>query len=824
MRIDDDISAADALALLSVPELDPAGLSRRRFLQLVGIGAGVGVALDAVERSLPRWMSPGSVGEALAATPLGGPDDVLVVVGMHGGNDGMNMVVPYADPVYATYRGGVAVPANSVLALDGNVGLHPNLAYLKSLWDSGTLAVVQGLGYPNPDLSHFNSMAVWMSGRAGAPPSTGWLGRWLDLAGSAAGQFGVVTVGSSLPLHLIGASRRGISIPEDGFGFGGVQGDAARQAQDARLYAGVTAFSSTSAGRGTWHDAIAAVERAQIDVAHQVSPAFQGTLPPERLASKLTVAARLINAGIGIRVLDVPHLSDFDHHSGEPAEHADRMAELDAGLAAFFAALDPGKVGKVTVMTFSEFGRTPWANDSAGTDHGTAAPHLVLGARVKGGIYGDHPPLVTAGGQLLARWERLEHTVDYRSYYATMLDGVLGGGADTVLGGSFDRLDLFRAAGSFGGVPGAGSGEIGAPTELIGVVPARLLDTRAGGGTPLGQGETITLPVVGNRGVPAAATAAVLNVTAVGATASTFVTVSPSGAPRPETSSLNVAGPEPVPNLVFVKLGGGNVDIYNNAGETHVVVDVVGYFRAGEDHRFAPLPPARVLDTRDGNGAPAGAVGPGAAIDVAVAGRAGVPDDAASVVMNVTVTEPTSSGFATVYPAGASRPDASNLNFVPGQTVPNLVVAKLGDGGRVTIFNSAGATHVVADVLGSFGPSGSANFVALQPARLLDTREIGEPVGQDPHVLTVRGRGGVPASGVSAAVVNLTATESTSVGYVTAFPAGQAVPTASNLNVAPGLTRANLAIVKLGDGGAIALFASAGTTHLVADVVGYFTS
>src|SRR5262249_12222098 len=158
--------------------------------------------------------------------------------------------------------------------------------------------------------------------------------------------------------------------------------------------------------------------------------------------------------------------------------------------------------------------------------------------------------------------------------YATMIDGLLGGGASTVLNGTFEKFDLFRPPPT----TGAGGGGGAAIAQFVGMVPARLLDTRGGAGTPIGPAAAIHAPCSGQKGVPADAVAAVLNVTAVGATSPSYLTVWPTGIDRPTASSLNVAGGDVVPNLVIAKLGSGSVDIYNNNGAVHCVVDVVGYF------------------------------------------------------------------------------------------------------------------------------------------------------------------------------------------------------------------------------------------------------
>jgi hypothetical protein len=247
--------------------------------------------------------------------------------------------------------------------------------------------------------------------------------------------------------------------------------------------------------------------------------------------------------------------------------------------------------------------------------------------------------------------------------------------------------------------------------------------------------------------------------------------------------------------------------------------------------RFNPLPPARVLDTRVGTGAPAAKIPGGGAIDLQVTGRGGVPATGVSaVVLNVTVTEPDVAGWLTAWPAGEARPLASNLNFVRGQTVPNLVVVKVGAGGKVSLFNSAGATHVVADVGGWYGASGAtagSRYHPVAPSRLLDTRVgLGSllsmllPTGT--LDLQVTGRGGVPATGVTAVAVNVAVTQPLSGGWLTAWPSGDPLPLASSLNFAAGQTVANLVVVKVGPDGKINFFNGGGGLHVIADVAGWF--
>lgn len=249
---------------------------------------------------------------------------------------------------------------------------------------------------------------------------------------------------------------------------------------------------------------------------------------------------------------------------------------------------------------------------------------------------------------------------------------------------------------------------------------------------------------------------------------------------------------------------------------------------------FVPITPARLLDTREGTGGNITPLGQQVFTELDVTGVGGVPETGVSaVVMNVTVDNPTDSSFLTAWPSGEGRPIVSNLNFVPGQTVPNLVTVKVGANGRVNLFNSTGWVHVIADVVGYYTttpPSGGGRFTSLTPTRLLDTRNgegtggaVGPVPGGQSIDLQVTGVGGVPASGVTGVALNVTVDGPTGSGFVTTWPAGEPRPNASTHNFVPGLTVANLVLAKVGAGGKVSLFNSAGSTHLVADVIGYFS-
>jgi hypothetical protein len=372
------------------------------------------------------------------------------------------------------------------------------------------------------------------------------------------------------------------------------------------------------------------------------------------------------------------------------------------------------------------------------------------------------------------------------------------------------------------------------PSYYVPLNPSRILDTRNGTGgnlVALGAQVATEVQVAGVGGVPeTGATAVVLNVTVNAPTALGYLTVWPSREPMPVVSSLNFTPGLTVPNLVTVKLGAnGKVNVFNPSGASHVIADVVGYYTATSTPggRFTAVTPGRVLDTRNGTGRGglAAPVGPNSSIDVLVTGLAGVPASGVSAVaLNVTVDQPTATGYLTVWPTGSPQPLASSHNFTPGATVANLVLAKVGTGGRVSIYNPAGTTHVVADVVGYFSSQGGL-FVPVTPARVVDTRDgrggwLG-PLGPGTTLTApIAGVGGVPG-GASAAVVNVTSADSSWRSYVTVWPAGENRPEASTLNPRPGVAVPNAAYAKLGADGQLSIYNDGGSTHMIVDVFGY---
>jgi len=374
----------------------------------------------------------------------------------------------------------------------------------------------------------------------------------------------------------------------------------------------------------------------------------------------------------------------------------------------------------------------------------------------------------------------------------------------------------------------ASSEVIPAPGLFTAVTPTRVLDTRTPPATVLRQSSPVPLKVAGvtvaSTTIPADAVAVVANVTVTEPTGAAFLTVYPGGTNRPDASNLNFVPGQTVPNLVLAKVGlNGQIMLYDSFGSTHVIVDVVGYYTASVGSAFTSVAPARFLDTR--SGAPVGTT----PVPLKVAGRTvgstTVPPDATAVVANVTATESTASSFVTVYPAGIDRPTASNLNVVAGQTVPNLVVVKVGAGGNIMLFNSFGTAHVIVDIVGYYGPTSTSRLTSVAPSRILDTRPSSALGGGEARPLTVAGRqiGSITIpQDVTAVVANVTVTQSTASSFVTVYPAGIDRPTASNLNVVAGQTVPNLVVVKVGADGNIMLFNSFGSAHVVVDVVGYY--
>ena len=364
------------------------------------------------------------------------------------------------------------------------------------------------------------------------------------------------------------------------------------------------------------------------------------------------------------------------------------------------------------------------------------------------------------------------------------------------------------------------------PGRYTPIAPTRILDTRNAVGvstrTPLAGGHTLSLAAAGVHGVPATAIAVALNLTATQGTSSGFLTAYADGGSRPNASDLNWSIGATVPNFVVVPVVDGKINLYNGgAGSVHLVADLAGYYSlAGDD--YTATDPSRVIDTRNGTGtAHAVPVQPGQIVKLnlstAFPGVTGI--DAAT--FNVTVTQPSKSGYLTVYPDGASRPTASNLNWVAGQTTANSATV-VNQNGTIDFYNnSSGTIQLIVDTFGYYRAGTSFAFGTQDPKRILDTRHgIGTPtmkaLGPHQSITFNAGQHGID-------LFNVTVTSGTSSGYLWLAQAGSS-PTTSNLNWAPGQTVANTALVSVGDLGQVTVYnGGSGTVHVIVDELGAFT-
>ena len=425
---------------------DDAGMSRRRFLTGLGVGGSAAVAAG---YGLTVWRDGGS--PAPGATPattaprLGGghPDRTLVVVELGGGNDGLNTVVPMADPAYRTLRPTLGI--TDAIALDDSIGLHPGLAKLAARYQAGQVAIVEGVGYPDPNLSHFASLGYWWSGVPGESGNAGWLGRYLDGTVGFDDPLAAVGIGP-LPSPALLGNRSFATTIADATGLQPALPAWVDTPDDliAAWARFVPAAPDASTTLGGVQQAIALTVEARRELAGTLhdegsdataAEAPEAYVRKESASAPLGLAAQLVVADRAPRVIYVNGLGDYDTHQGEAQRHPVLMQDLDAGLETFFTTLDgAGASDRALVMTVSEFGRRPSENGS-GTDHGTAAPHFLIGSTVKGGRYGAPPSLTQ-----LDDHGNLVFTTDFRSLYATALQDWLGVEAEAIVGRGFGPL------------------------------------------------------------------------------------------------------------------------------------------------------------------------------------------------------------------------------------------------------------------------------------------------------------------------------------------------------------------------------------------------
>lgn len=433
--------------------MNPTLHTRRRFLRTSILGGALAWTVPAfLERTFFSLDALAADSAIQTATGKDGP--ILVIVQLAGGNDGLNTLVPFENDAYFRARPTLAIPKSKVLRLSDGFGLHPELAGLKSLHDDGHLAVVQGVGYPNPNRSHFRSTEIWQTASdANKTERHGWLGRYFDSCCEGTDPAVGISIGSAqAPQSFSAGKRRGISFANPSqfrFDLGKTSdpdaaGEFFRSVNeiDHDMQGGSIGMLDGSPDMAG--DALDFLQRTALDATVSSDKILQTiaktrspvTYPDGRLAASLNLVARLVAGGMPTRVYYVSQ-GGYDTHSNQAGAHTRLMAELGSALSAFTAdLLAQGNFGRVLTMTFSEFGRRVAENASRGTDHGAAAPMFLLGGKIQPGIHGRAPDL-----QKLHNGD-LVHTIDFRSVYASILEKWLLTPSEGVLGRKFPVLDV----------------------------------------------------------------------------------------------------------------------------------------------------------------------------------------------------------------------------------------------------------------------------------------------------------------------------------------------------------------------------------------------
>lgn len=417
-------------------------LKRRDFLRagLVfgasasGLAAGYAAVPDAFARAVYAAKQQGVTN-----------DHVLVMIQLAGGNDGLRTVVPIADPKLHDLRPKLAaMSVGSALPLTDQVGLNQNLKGIASLYQQGKVAIVENVGYPNPSFSHFESIRVWETGDPTRRQISGWLGRTLSHDYDSQGHpLTACACGATAVPGALRDLQATMTVIENQKTFGFVGGSEVEAAVGALykstpgIYGALfdTAIQSAGESVGTVRRAGQTYQpKAQYDPAQKL--VYQ---TKNQLSAALQLASELIVGGTGVKLLHVT-LGGFDTHYTELARHDDLMAYLDQAVTAFYQDLNAhGVSDRVLMATWSEFGRRPKENASGGTDHGAAAPVLLVGDPVKGGVYGAPPNL-----SRLDATDNLMYSVDFRSIYQEILGGHLGADPKEILGGTYDKLHIVR--------------------------------------------------------------------------------------------------------------------------------------------------------------------------------------------------------------------------------------------------------------------------------------------------------------------------------------------------------------------------------------------
>ncbi len=402
--------------------------TRRKFLSTA---AGTGAVISIGSQIPPFWLEAVANENARRET-------VLVVVQMSGGNDGLNTIVPFRDEAYRKARPQIGIPTTGVLRIDDEFGFHPSARGFADLLESHRLAIVQGVGYPHPNRSHFESMDIWHTCQhKGGSRASGWLGRFSEADPSNSTDISGVYLGDGkLPLALVGRKTQSLSIssPEsfrlteqDNLQLGQVLKELSAPLPESPDELLGFLQSSTASALAASEKITASMKEYQSGVSY----------PDSGLARKLRIVAQLIAADIPTRVYYV-ELDGFDTHSQQPDAHAALLSELSLASKAFLDDMaDHGQGNRVLLFCFSEFGRRVAENASEGTDHGAAAPVFLAGKPIQSGLIGKHPSLADLDDG------DLKHHTDFRQVYAALLQNWLGWDSVAILGRRFDPVQVF---------------------------------------------------------------------------------------------------------------------------------------------------------------------------------------------------------------------------------------------------------------------------------------------------------------------------------------------------------------------------------------------
>jgi uncharacterized protein (DUF1501 family) len=409
-------------------------LTRRDFL-IKGAAMlatlGLGVPLIFAENGSLLSSASGDTQEDSVDAP------VLVVIQLSGGNDGMNTLIPYGMGGYFDARPTLKITQGEVLAINNEVGLHPSLAQLNELYNNGKLAIVQGVGYPKPDHSHFRSMEIWQTAEPEKYNRSGWLARYVESSlGQSNNPLKALQIGNNANKSF-NSEKVNVPVIQTVETYNLFDPKTPKTDQNRLAQAFLDMYDPKRQGtqvkvtceRGT--DAYQSV-----DAIHSLTNAYQNRLeyPKSNIARDLQLVSKMLAGKSGTRVFYV-ELGGFDDHVQEKDQHAKLLKQLDEALGTFYKDLEAqGLQDRVVTMAFSEFGRRVKENGNGGTDHGTAAPVMILGGKVKGGMYGTMPSLTNLDNG------DLKYEVDFRSVYYTLVDNWLKGDANTVLQGSYEKL------------------------------------------------------------------------------------------------------------------------------------------------------------------------------------------------------------------------------------------------------------------------------------------------------------------------------------------------------------------------------------------------